>query len=486
MYLFGTHFELSTENIPQESDCENETNGNAAQETAQNAANKGGDPNMSRFKNESVVALCVGFVLFITLFAFLCWLEGIFEKAHVSSAVIFCSIFVIFILGIAGIAWLIIEWVGYPKSVISASGLGAVLFLLFLISHKSVYIEEPDNPLPQPFPIQANQVVFDEMKSYPGFSIHLLLNLGEQVEGRDNFILDTGMADDRDRISVYTDPDKNLCFKVIGDNGQPVILQASPSIETFQYGSKLWLGCDYGMTNDFCFMRMFINGNEVAENLKANPMASPLQWLTFNPVLASNAEGIATNHLIIGNDIHSRNSGSGVFSWTIFATNTTDRNTLDSLAKMFTGISVTQPNFVEGTYVATDELKTLFPYGYAVIYYSANKQVTYQIFTNALSDWDINWEKFKFGPDFSRGKILVRLTVNSAKFSNQNAHFYFDDVGLAGYFPLIAGCGGSMLPWKHVNNGTPVPYFVTLNDERTNLVFAIGFKIQSPDNAKAK
>ena len=368
---------------------------------------------------------------------------------------------------------------GYTKNraIISAFS----LLIVGVLGSCVYWLETASNgptPNPEPNPPQPIQMVFSEFKPYPGFCVHLLLNLGEQAAGRDNFILDTGMADDRDRISIFINRDKNLCFRVIGDDGQPVTLEVSPSINTFQYSNKIWLACDYGMTNDFCFMRMLIDGKKVAENLQASPMVSPLQWLTFNPVLAANAEGVATNHFIIGNDIYSQNSGSFVLSGVILSTNTTDRYMLNTLAKMFTGISVTQPNYVEGTYVTVDDLQVLFPYGYAVIYYSAYKQVTYQIFTNALSDWDISWEKFKFEPDVPPGKIWATVPVNSGKFSNGRIHFSFEDAALMVRFPLIAGCGGSMISWEHVDNGEPVPYFVTLNDAKTNLVFAIGFKIE--------
>lgn len=142
--------DLPPEESPRESDCKSESNGNTAQKASQNVTNEGGESNMSGFKRESVVALSLGFVLSLALFAFLGWLADIFEKAHVNPAIIFGVFFVMFVLGISGIAWLIIEWVGYLKSVITVCFLILVLFLVFLICHKSVYVEESGNPNPAP------------------------------------------------------------------------------------------------------------------------------------------------------------------------------------------------------------------------------------------------------------------------------------------------------------------------------------------------
>jgi hypothetical protein len=134
--------ELPPENSPHERDCEDESNGNSAKKTPPKPKDKGGISNLDRLKKESVIALCVGFILLSFVFSFFQWFEGILEKAHVSSPIIFCIIFIIFIVGISCVAWVVVEWLGFPKLTIGTCCFLSVCFLVFLCSHKSVYVTE--------------------------------------------------------------------------------------------------------------------------------------------------------------------------------------------------------------------------------------------------------------------------------------------------------------------------------------------------------
>lgn len=146
-----------SEESQHESGCESHSDGGAAKKTSEQSNEKRNIPNVSRFTQESVIALCVGFVFLSFVFTFGGWLEGILEKAHMGSPVIFFVIFVIFAVGIACLGWVAYEWMGHPILVGVIGFILSVGFFIFLLEHKSVYVEESEGPSPPqqpPAPIQ--------------------------------------------------------------------------------------------------------------------------------------------------------------------------------------------------------------------------------------------------------------------------------------------------------------------------------------------
>ena len=137
----------------------------------------------------------------------------------------------------------------------------------------------------------------------PGFSILMILKLGNPIRGRDNFIFDCGQNTESNRISIFLDSNTNLCFRVIDRESKPLMVKVRPALDTFQLGSLFYFFCEYGSIQDFSSVRVVINGNEVAEINQTAPI------IMSYPVI----NGI----MVLGSDLNHQNGG--VFASDIIA-----------------------------------------------------------------------------------------------------------------------------------------------------------------------
>jgi hypothetical protein len=62
-------------------------------------------------------------------------------------------------------------------------------------------------------------------------------------------------------------------------------------------------------------------------------------------------------------------------------------------------------NRIEGTDVTREQLKGIFPFGYTVFFFNGNELLRYEIVTNGLLDWKIDWENVKIVPNFADGTV---------------------------------------------------------------------------------
>lgn len=105
---------------------------------------------------------------------------------------------------------------------------------------------------------------------FPGFAAIDLICLHQPISGRDNYIFDVGENLKRNRISLFVDTKQNLCFRVIDQEAQAIMVKVKPALETFTFGETFCVMCEFGSTNNFSFLRVIINGNRVAETNQKN------------------------------------------------------------------------------------------------------------------------------------------------------------------------------------------------------------------------
>lgn len=127
--------------------------------------------------------------------------------------------------------------------------------------------------------------------SFPGMSANYVLRLGIPVTNRDNFIWDEGEQLDRDRISLYVDPAHNLCFRVLDQNGKRFEAKAAPGNDTFEFGTGLYLRCEFGTTNGFSFIRLVVNGKQLAEDRQSSAIGFSHPWNKFRMVMGADLMG---------------------------------------------------------------------------------------------------------------------------------------------------------------------------------------------------
>jgi hypothetical protein len=130
--------------------------------------------------------------------------------------------------------------------------------------------------------------------SYSGISINFMIRFGPSIKGRDNYIFDCGQTLNKNRLSVFLNTDDALVLKVYDQGSMPTEIKVQPSLETFNFDSPQYIVCEFGMTNNFSFLRIVINGKQVAE--EDHPW--PIQ--IFNP---------GGSRFFVGSDMNARQGG---------------------------------------------------------------------------------------------------------------------------------------------------------------------------------
>ena len=75
-------------------------------------------------------------------------------------------------------------------------------------------------------------------------------------------------------------------------------------------------------------------------------------------------------------------------------------------------ITVPQPDYIEGTQITHNQLKEIFPFGYAIIYPSENQTFKYEVFKTGLMEWKINLDEVKVTRDFNNGTFTWTLPAH--------------------------------------------------------------------------
>ena len=128
-------------------------------------------------------------------------------------------------------------------------------------------------------------------KALPGISVHLILRLGKPIKGRDNFIFDCGEKANRNRFSVFMDPEFNLCCRAIDKDSKVTEVKVGQALDTFDVNNLIYVICEYGSSDTFSFVRILINGRQVAEKHQDFPIAINPSINGASSTLAADLDG---------------------------------------------------------------------------------------------------------------------------------------------------------------------------------------------------
>ena len=134
--------------------------------------------------------------------------------------------------------------------------------------------------------------------SLPGVSVLYVLRLGKPIAGRNNFIFDSGEGTDKNRFSVFLDAEENLCCRVLDRDSKQFTVKTSPALDTFDIGNLIFLACEYGSTDRFSFVRIIINGKQVAEMHQDTPIIISKPLTSYGWFLGADLNG--TNGGVFG------------------------------------------------------------------------------------------------------------------------------------------------------------------------------------------
>ena len=140
-----------------------------------------------------------------------------------------------------------------------------------------------------------------------------------------------------------------------------------------------------------------------------------------------------------------------------------------------------QTDFIEGTDINRKQMEYEFPFGYAIFYFGQNKIQRCEIFKNGLMDWKADMDAVEIEPNFNTGIVtwkIPNITAISPGGHGLNLEIGMQTMTCELKRKAVARCG------VYAGNN-PVLYVATLNANQRTPVFAIGFRIPSPDEERA-
>jgi hypothetical protein len=152
--------------------------------------------------------------------------------------------------------------------------LGVVIFLipLFVAFHNFYYIFSNDKPVTKQDldnfekRFQAFQIPEDTSnKEYPGAEVIAVIKLFPQSQYQRKYIFDIGEARDKNRISLFLDANNIMVFELLDNNGE--VYNVKISSDEYDFYKDMVIFCEYGTSNEFSFMQIFIN-NKLVEQTK--------------------------------------------------------------------------------------------------------------------------------------------------------------------------------------------------------------------------
>jgi hypothetical protein len=102
------------------------------------------------------------------------------------------------------------------------------------------------------------------LKVKNGFSVSGILTIKSDTSHRRKFIFDTGESLYKNRISLYLDPGDNLILRLIDNNGETFSVTRKINFITFKINARYFIYCDVGTSENYSFMRIFLDDREVA------------------------------------------------------------------------------------------------------------------------------------------------------------------------------------------------------------------------------
>lgn len=101
--------------------------------------------------------------------------------------------------------------------------------------------------------------------SFPGANIAMVVNITKQDEKRRKYFFDLAENVKTNRISLFLDANNNMVFELIDKFGEVYNIKIPPNM--FPYNEYFFLCCEYGIAEEFSFLRVFIE-NRLVERSK--------------------------------------------------------------------------------------------------------------------------------------------------------------------------------------------------------------------------
>jgi hypothetical protein len=90
-------------------------------------------------------------------------------------------------------------------------------------------------------PLRDKVLNLEKFQDAPGLSFHMALTLLPGEKEKELFILDVGVEEQKDRLSIYLDTHQELCFRLIDSSGHSNIIKAGSHDCAFNFGKPTYL-----------------------------------------------------------------------------------------------------------------------------------------------------------------------------------------------------------------------------------------------------
>lgn len=139
----------------------------------------------------------------------------------------------------------------------------------------------------------------------PGLSIHLVVALLPMPDEKENYILDIGTQEDRDRLSIFLDSRGELTLRFIDTNRSRHVVRAGKADCAYTYNESTYLTFDVAFGQQETLLRMEAGGWYYTHIVPSAQTKLSPQRLSF--VLGSNVDGTAeTNMELMEQSVYSR------------------------------------------------------------------------------------------------------------------------------------------------------------------------------------
>lgn len=108
-------------------------------------------------------------------------------------------------------------------------------------------------------PLQYEILDINRFEDKAGLSIHFALVLFPMPD-KENFILDVGTEERRNRASIFLDYNGELCFRFLDANGRRYLIQAGSADFAYRYGEPTYLNFQIGIHENETFLSIEAGG----------------------------------------------------------------------------------------------------------------------------------------------------------------------------------------------------------------------------------
>ena len=144
-------------------------------------------------------------------------------------------------------------------------------------------------------PLRDKVLNLDKFKGAPGLSIHIVITLHPMKGEQELYILDVGVEENKDRLSVFLDSRQELCFRLIDKFGRAQTVRAGSHDCAFNYGIPTYLAFDMAFHKEEVLLQIDIGGWSMVKIFPRKQISIKTKKPFF--VLGSDVKGKSHTHM---------------------------------------------------------------------------------------------------------------------------------------------------------------------------------------------